>query len=188
MLRKNSKIQKEYFICSSNSFNKDEKDAKNSNCLILTKTKPKFFKLLKFSENSNKEAGKALAEELSFTSFARKGAPAKQKQNSKAQDTESGASGADTRVKEQLSHSNRQLQAMANQVRALGAVPLFVKRTNQGSNEKVTNLVHVAAAKQKAAIEALNMRKLKQVSLMQTNLKASQKQQLLLHHRRISLM
>ena len=93
-------------------------------------------------EESKKQAEKALAEELSLKSFARKGAPAKQQQNSKssnAHDTESSVSGADTRVKEQLSHGNRQLQAMANQVRALGALPLFVKRPNQGSNEKGNN-------------------------------------------------
>ena len=91
---------------------------------------------MKELEESKRQAEKALAEELSLKSFARKGAPAKEQKskNPKAQDAQSSASGADSRVKEQLSHSNRQLQAMANQVRALGATPVFVKRPNQGNN------------------------------------------------------
>ena len=70
---------------------------------------------MKELEESKRQAEKALAEELSLKSFARKGAPAKEQKtkNPKAQDAQSSASGADSRVKEQLSHSNRQLQAMA---------------------------------------------------------------------------
>ena len=47
----------------------------------------------------------------------------------------------------------------------------------------VTNLVHGAATKQKAAIEVQNMQRLS----LRRNLKASRKQQLLLRARRTSL-
>ena len=75
---------------------------------------------IKEVEEAKKQAEKDLADELSLKSFAKKGVPGKsqnpkkdQKAKSPAHDAET-ASGSDSRVKEQLSHSNRQLQAMAN--------------------------------------------------------------------------
>ena len=87
-------------------------------------------------EESKRQAEKALTEELTLKPSARKGAPAKEQKGKKAttHDAESNASGEGSRTKEQLAHSNRQLQAMAKQVRALGATPVFVKRPNQGND------------------------------------------------------
>ena len=62
----------------------------------------------------------------------------KKKANKPARDAESSSQEPSSRLKERLSHSNRQLQAMALQVKALGAVPVFVKRPESG-HEKGNN-------------------------------------------------
>ncbi len=127
-------------------------------------------------------------------SFARKGAAAKQ-QNSKDQKAQdASASGSDSRVKEQLSHSNRQLQAMANQVRALGAVPFSSSGQIRAAARRAaaaTKAVAAATATNPIVVaigpkEAIGQQRLRlrQVSPMQTRLKTNQKHLLLLQARR----
>ena len=90
---------------------------------------------------SRKAAEKALHEQLSLHPSTKRGTPGKQQEpkkepkkpaKPKATDAEASQGSEDPKIKEALSHSNRQLQAMAAQVEALGQVPIFVKKLSKG--------------------------------------------------------
>ena len=81
-------------------------------------------------QESRRASEKALHEQLTLQAPSKKGAPGKTsepkpepKKNAKkpAKDAESASQGSDPRLKEALSHSSRQLQAMASQVKAFSA-------------------------------------------------------------------
>ena len=93
---------------------------------------------------SRKAAGKALHEQLSLHASTKRGTPGKQQEpkkepkksaKPKATDAEASRGSEDPKLKEALSHSNRQLQAMAAQVKALGQVPIFVKKLSKGKGK-----------------------------------------------------
>ena len=133
---------------------------------------------IKEVEESRRAAEKALQDELSLKTSAKKRAAgkgqdpkrdSKKKANKPAKDAES-ASDSDSRFKERLSHSNRQLQAMASQVRALGAVPVFVKRPGSAGSEKAraaTTKAVVAATGPKVLTDQLKQKQKQNPRLMQ---------------------
>ena len=82
---------------------------------------------------SRKAAEKALHDSLSLNPTTKRGNAGKQpKQPKEPGQPKAEPSGGDADLKGKLSHANRQLQAMAAQVREAGKTPVFVKKPDKG--------------------------------------------------------